>query len=72
MVAREQLAQVWESVERLSEKQRTIFLLRFVDEMELSEIAVATGIALPTVKSHLYRALDHVRAEQSLGKREKR
>lgn len=65
LMARQQLAGVWDSVERLSERQRTIFLLRFVDELELNEIAVATGLALPTVKSHLYRALDHVRAENS-------
>jgi RNA polymerase sigma-70 factor (ECF subfamily) len=62
LMAREKLAAVWKSVEQLSERQRTIFLLRFVDELELNEIVMATGIALPTVKSHLYRALDHVRA----------
>ena len=73
LLAREQVAQIWESVGRLSAKQRTIFLLRFVDELELTEIAVATGISLPTVKSHLYRALDRVRTEQSqsCGKRER-
>jgi RNA polymerase sigma-70 factor, ECF subfamily len=65
LITREQVAQVWESVGRLSAKQRTVFLLRFVDELELTEIAVATGISLPTVKSHLYRALDRVRADQS-------
>jgi RNA polymerase sigma-70 factor, ECF subfamily len=65
LAAREQLALVWESVERLSARQKTIFLLRFVDELELTEIAVATGLTLPTVKSHLYRALDHVRAASS-------
>jgi RNA polymerase sigma-70 factor (ECF subfamily) len=70
LIARQQVAQVWESVEHLSARQRTIFLLRFVDELELNEIAVVTGLTLPTVKSHLYRALDHVRAAQ--GKREKR
>lgn len=73
LAAREQLAQVLESVERLSARQRTIFLLRFVDELELTEIAAATGLMLPTVKSHLYRALDRVRAAQAVGlrKREK-
>lgn len=72
--ARQQLALVWERVERLSVRQRTIFLLRFVDELDLNEIAAATGLSLPTVKSHLYRALDKVRAgqEQVSGKRGKR
>jgi RNA polymerase sigma-70 factor (ECF subfamily) len=74
LMARQQLAKVWESVERLSARQKTIFLLRFVDELGLAEIAVATGLPLPTVKSHLYRALDHVRAAQAecFGKRGKR
>jgi RNA polymerase sigma-70 factor (ECF subfamily) len=71
LAAREQLALVWESVERLSARQKTIFLLRFVDELELTEIAVATGLTLPTVKSHLYRALDHVRAAQAAGSRKR-
>ena len=66
LVLQQRLAQVWASVERLSERQRTIFLLRFVEEMELSEIAAVTRLALPTVKSHLYRALDHVRASQGV------
>ena len=67
MIAEQQLAQVWAKVERLSDRQKTIFLLRFVDELELAEIAVATGLSLPTVKSHLYRALDHVRADVDSG-----
>jgi RNA polymerase sigma-70 factor, ECF subfamily len=39
MLAREQVAQVWQAVEGLSERQRTVFLLRYVEERELSEIA---------------------------------
>jgi RNA polymerase sigma-70 factor (ECF subfamily) len=62
MAARQELAKVWDAVDGLSKGQRTVFLMRFVEEMELSEIAEATGMALPTVKSHLYRALDKVRA----------
>lgn len=65
LIARQQMKQVWATVETLSDRQRTIFLLRFVDELELSEIATATGLTLPTVKSHLYRALDNVRAGQA-------
>ena len=61
MVAREQLLQVWETVEALSDKQRSVFLLRFVEEMELSEIATALSLHVGTVKSHLHRALAAVR-----------
>jgi RNA polymerase sigma-70 factor (ECF subfamily) len=63
MMARERLGQVWKAVERLSERQRTVFLLRYVEEQELSEIAVATGLSEGTVKAHLSRALGKVRAE---------
>jgi RNA polymerase sigma-70 factor (ECF subfamily) len=63
LLAREQVKRVWQSVKGLSERQRTVFLLRFVDEMELSEIARATGLSEGTVKAHLSRALARVRTE---------
>ena len=63
MMAREQVAQVWSAVEDLSERQRTVFLLRYVEELELSEIARSTGLSEGTVKAHLSRALVKVRAE---------
>jgi RNA polymerase sigma-70 factor (ECF subfamily) len=63
MLAREQVAQVWEAVKGLSERQRTVFLLRYVEERELREIAEATGLSEGTVKAHLSRALGRVRTE---------
>jgi hypothetical protein len=41
--------------------ERHIFLLRFVGDMELPEIAVATGVKICAIKSHLHRALRTVR-----------
>jgi RNA polymerase sigma-70 factor, ECF subfamily len=63
LLARERVGQVWRAVEGLSERQRTVFLLRFVEELELSEIALATGLSEGTVKAHLSRALARVRTE---------
>jgi RNA polymerase sigma-70 factor, ECF subfamily len=63
MLAREQVAQVWTAVKGLSARQRTVFLLRYVEELELSEIAQATSLSEGTVKAHLSRALVKVRAE---------
>jgi RNA polymerase sigma-70 factor, ECF subfamily len=63
LLAREQVGHVWKAVEGLSGRQRRVFLLRFVEEMELSEIAQATGLSEGTVKAHLSRALGKVRAE---------
>ena len=63
LLAREQVAHVWKAVASLSERQRTVFLLRYVEEQELSEIAHAIGLSEGTVKAHLSRALGKVRAE---------
>jgi RNA polymerase sigma-70 factor, ECF subfamily len=61
MLTREKLRHVWATVDALPGKQRTVFLLRFLEEMQVSEIAEATGLNLSTVKSLLYRALRTVR-----------
>src|SRR5277367_1967516 len=61
VLAREQLRAVWTAVEKLSKMQREVFTLRFVEEMELAEIAELMGMKESTVKSHLYRALNSVR-----------
>ena len=63
LLAQERVGQVWTAVKGLSERQRTCFLLRYVEEQELSEIARATGLNEGTVKAHLSRALARVRAE---------
>jgi RNA polymerase sigma-70 factor (ECF subfamily) len=63
LLARERVGQVGKAVEGRSERQRTVFLLRYVEEMELSEIAGATGLNEGTVKAHLSRALAKVRAK---------
>jgi len=63
MLAREQVGRVWEAVKGLSERQRTVFLLRYVEEQELSAIAQATGLSEGTVKAHLSRAVARVRLE---------
>jgi RNA polymerase sigma-70 factor (ECF subfamily) len=65
LIASEQMALVWDTVAQLSARQRSIFILRFVDEMELADIAVATGLPVPTVKSHLYRALNNIRSRHN-------
>jgi RNA polymerase sigma-70 factor (ECF subfamily) len=67
LLAREQLKTVWAAVEKLSRMQREVFLLRFVEEMELLEIAEAMQMKESTVKSHLYRALHTVRSKVQSG-----
>ena len=61
LMIRQELREVWDAVATLPGKQRSVFLLRFVEEMELPEIATAMGLHVGTVKSHLHRALAAVR-----------
>lgn len=61
LLAREELDAVWEAVNSLSEQQRTIFLLRFAEELPLGEIAEMLGVSIGSVKSQLCRATGKVR-----------
>jgi RNA polymerase sigma-70 factor (ECF subfamily) len=63
VVARDQVKQVWKAVEGLSGRQRDVFMLRHVEEMEIHEIATTIGLSEGTVKAHLSRAMVRVRAE---------
>jgi RNA polymerase sigma-70 factor (ECF subfamily) len=62
LIARERVQMVYKALQELSGKQRSIFLMRFVEEMDLSDIAAITGMTVPTVKTHLYRAVGAIRA----------
>jgi RNA polymerase sigma-70 factor (ECF subfamily) len=66
LIANQQVAHLWATVAQLPLQQRTVFTLRFAEEMELHEIAAATGRPLSTVKSHLYRSLAAVRKAQQI------
>jgi len=46
--------------------ERDIFLLRFVNDMDIKDIAVAVGKNESTVKTHLYRALKKFKKHRSI------
>ena len=56
LVAREELGAVWTALDSLPDRQRTVFILRFVDDLSLEQIAAAMGTTIGTVKTHLFRA----------------
>jgi RNA polymerase sigma-70 factor (ECF subfamily) len=62
LIARERVEMIHEALKKLSDKQRSVFVMRFVEEMDLADIAQATGMSVPTVKTHLYRAVGTIRA----------
>jgi RNA polymerase sigma-70 factor (ECF subfamily) len=70
LIAQQQVAAIWQTVADLSDRQRSIFLLRFLEEMDIPEIASVTGLPIGTVKSHLYRALNIVRTQHSAPQKE--
>ncbi len=51
------------AVADLPEPQREVLLMRLVDDMEVSEVAMALGIPTGTVKSRLHAALATLRAD---------
>jgi RNA polymerase sigma-70 factor (ECF subfamily) len=57
----EQVQAVWEATKSLSERQRAVFLLRFVEDMNILEIAEATGLTENAVNVHLFRAVRAIR-----------
>jgi RNA polymerase sigma-70 factor (ECF subfamily) len=67
LIAKERVKMVYEALRELSGKQRSIFLMRFVEEMDLSDIVAITGMTVPTVKTHLYRAVGAIRARLGAG-----
>ena len=61
VAAKQRAEAVWRAAADLTHKQRTVLLLRFVEDMDILEIAAATGMKEGTVKVHLFRALQTVR-----------
>ena len=61
--AREIARRVTAALERLSPRQRSVFVLRHDEDRSLEEIAELVGIDLGTVKAHLARALKKLREE---------
>jgi RNA polymerase sigma-70 factor (ECF subfamily) len=59
---KQEVESIWRVAAKLPERQRTVLLLRFVEDLNLLEIAEVMGLKLGTVKTHLFRALESVRA----------
>lgn len=55
------------ALDRLEDRERTVVVLRFFEDMKLQDIALATGENLNTVKTILYRSLKKLRVQLSEG-----
>ena len=56
----EQIQAVWEATKTLSDRQRTVFLLRFLEDLDIPEIALSTGLTEGAVSVHLFRAVRRI------------
>ncbi len=63
LIAKQQVAKLSEILDTLSPNQRTVFLLKFSDELDLQQSADTMSMPINTVKTHLHRALKSVRAQ---------
>jgi len=63
LLAREKVERLYTIVQGLSFTQRTVFLMRFSDEMDVQEISKAMSMPINTVKTHLHRSLKAVRRQ---------
>ncbi len=61
-MARQAVARVRREVSRLPGRQREVFALRFFAGLDLAGIAAALSVDVGTVKTHLHRAVQRVRA----------
>jgi len=62
-VAREQVALIWKAIQVLSVRERSVFLLRFAEDLQLGEIGQCTGLKVGAVKVYLARAVAKIRRE---------
>jgi len=61
VLAGERRTRIWRQLRRLKTKQRNVFVLRYVEGWSTSEVAEALGLSPGSVKTHLFRAVRHLR-----------
>jgi len=62
LLAKEKVKYLKEVIETLSPNQRTVFLMKFSEEMTVADISEVLGMPMATVRTHLHRALCAVRS----------
>ena len=59
--SREWQTRVWEQLKKLNDKQRNVFVLRYVEGWNTDEVAKILDLTTAAVKTHLFRAVRHLR-----------
>jgi RNA polymerase sigma-70 factor (ECF subfamily) len=63
LLAKEKVEEMLKVIQKLSYKQRTVFLMKFSEDMQVSEISQLLDMPVNTVRTHLHRALKAVRSQ---------
>jgi len=63
----DRLKRLQAAVDKLSERERSVFVLKHVNHMKMTDIAAALDISVGTVKSTHFRAVNHLRREVAAG-----
>jgi RNA polymerase sigma-70 factor (ECF subfamily) len=61
ILIRERTEQIYKALQRLSTNQRRVFMLKFLEDLDIAEISTAIGMPANTVKTHLRRAVASMR-----------
>lgn len=60
-ILKQEVDAIWQRASLLPNRQKTVFLLRFGQDMDILEIAAVTEMREGTVKTHLFRAIRTLR-----------
>lgn len=63
VIRQEQSERLWQAIDGLDEKERTVVIMRFIDEMGIQEIADVLGLTRRTIYNRMQVALQKLRSE---------
>jgi RNA polymerase sigma-70 factor (ECF subfamily) len=52
---------IWLAFRKLPERQRQVFVLRYIEDLSTAEVAATLGLSPGSVKRHLFRAIHRLR-----------
>jgi len=59
--SKEWQSRVWHALRALNNRQRNVFVLRYIEGWSTNDVAETLGLTTAAVKTHLFRAVRHLR-----------
>lgn len=63
MVCKEEKLDLYQAIDLLPEKHRTVVILKYFEDMKISDIAYVMAIPEGSVKAYLHRAKENLKQE---------